>query len=246
MMQLQFPQPTQIPTSVVETPQQTTTPGKIVPVTSHISHTLTSILYPLGRRVLIPFYFRRMEVTGTENIPKTGPVILAPTHRSRWDGLVMAFAAGKPVTGRDLRFMISENEMAGPQGWVLRRTGGFPVNTKHPGISSIRHSVEILRNGEALVMFPEGNIYRHGHLNPLKPGMARIALQVESLQPNSGLKIVPIGLNYDQPIPTWRSDIKVNIGKPLEVANYCTGSTKKNAQQLTQDLEMALTELERR
>jgi 1-acyl-sn-glycerol-3-phosphate acyltransferase len=154
----------------------------------------------------MPLYFRRLKVTGQENIPKTGPVILAPTHRSRWDALVIPYAAGKPVTGRDLRFMVSADEIKGLQGWFIRRMGGFPVNTRHPGIGSIRHSVELLRNGEALVMFPEGNIFRETHVQPLKPGMARIALQVESSKPGIDLKIVPINIRYSQPVPHWRCD----------------------------------------
>lgn len=218
--------------------------AKTLPTNSQVCHWLTSILYPLGRRILMPLYFGRLKVTGQDNIPKTGPVIFAPTHRSRWDGLTMAYAAGKPVTGRDLRFMVSQDEMKGVQGWFLRRLGGFPVNTKQPGIGTIRHSVELLRCGEVLVMFPEGNIFRHGQVNPIKPGMARIALQAESNEPGLGLKIVPVSIRYSEPIPHQGSDIHVQIGSPLEVAQYCTQSAKKGAQQLTTDLEIALKQLD--
>ncbi|HBB32118.1 MAG TPA: 1-acyl-sn-glycerol-3-phosphate acyltransferase [Cyanobacteria bacterium UBA8803] len=244
-MQLQAREQIQTLTTVVETTSQTATSAKVVPVTSRVSRWLTPFLDSLGRYLLLPLYFRRLQVTGQENIPKTGSVILAPTHRSRWDGLVMVYAAGKPVTGRNLRFMISQDEMKGLQGWLLRRVGGFPVNTKQLGVSTIRHSVELLRDGEAMVMFPEGNIYRHGQINPLKPGMARIALQVESSQPGVELKIVPISIRYSHPIPHWGCDVKINIGTPLNVANYSTKSTKKSAQQLTSDLEIAMTKLDR-
>jgi 1-acyl-sn-glycerol-3-phosphate acyltransferase len=122
--------------------------------------------------------------------------------------------------------------------------GGFPVNTKQPGIGSIRHSVELLRSGEALVIFPEGNIFQDGKLHPLKSGMARIALQVESSQPNVELKIVHISIRYSPLIPHWRCDATVSIGSPLNVADYCTQSAKKGAQQLTNDLEMAMRDLD--
>jgi hypothetical protein len=73
------------------------TSAKVAPVTSHVCHWLTPILYPLGRRFVLPFYFRQLKVTGQENIPKTGPVILAPTHRSRWDALLIPYAAGQTL-----------------------------------------------------------------------------------------------------------------------------------------------------
>lgn len=245
MMQLQSREETETLITTVEPTLETTNSAKIVPAKSSIAHWLLNILDPIGRHLLMPLYFRRLQVTGQDNIPRNGPVILAPTHRSRWDGLVIAYAAGKPVTGRDLRYMVSQDEMEGLQGWFIRRTGGFPVNTKQPGISTIRHSVELLRNGEVLVMFPEGNIFRHGYINPLKPGMARIAMQVESSQPGIGLKIVPISIRYSDPIPHWRSSAKINIGTPLEVGKYCTKAGKKSAQKLTSDLETALINLDR-
>jgi 1-acyl-sn-glycerol-3-phosphate acyltransferase len=243
MMQLDYREQTQAITKPAEHSAKMSTPAKATPVNSHVCQWLTSILDPLGRRVVLPSYFRRLKVIGQENIPKTGPVILAPTHRSRWDALVIPYAAGKPVTGRDLRYMVSEDEMKGLQGWFIRNVGGFPVNTKQPGISSFRHSVELLRNGEALVMFPEGNIFREGYVQPLKPGMARIALQVEASKPGMDVAIVPISIRYSHPIPQWRCDVTVTIGTPIQVADYCTKSVKKSTQQLTHDLEAALREL---
>jgi 1-acyl-sn-glycerol-3-phosphate acyltransferase len=256
MMQLDTRVPTQVMTTptedtseistsrkLSETSAEMSTSAKATPVTSRVCNWLTSILYPLGRFVILPFYFRKLTVVGQENLPKTGSVILAPTHRSRWDSLIVPYSTGKTTTGRDLRFMISEDEVKGIQGWFMRRLGGFPVNTKQPGIGTIRHSVEILRDGETLVIFPEGNIFRDGKVQSLKPGMARIALQAESSQPANHLKIVPVSIRYSSPIPHWRCDVEVKIGTPLTVADYCTKSPKKSAQKLTSDLENAMREL---
>src|ERR671932_519815 len=74
------------------------------PTTSRCSPFLTPLAYFLGQRFLLPLYFRKISVSGQENLPHSGPVILAPTHRARWDSLVLPLAAGRPVTGRDLRF----------------------------------------------------------------------------------------------------------------------------------------------
>jgi 1-acyl-sn-glycerol-3-phosphate acyltransferase len=213
------------------------------PITSHVSPWLASVLYPLGRFVVLPLYFGRIKVTGQEYLPRTGPVLIAPTHRSRWDALIVPYAAGRPVTGRDLRFMVSSNEMLGIQGWFVRHFGGFPVDTTRPAIAPLRHGVELLQAGEVLVIFPEGNIFRELQVKPLKPGLARLAIQAEADCPGLSSKIVPMMIHYSQPFPHWGCDVSVHIGPPLEVANYCTGPVKKSAQQLTLDLEAALNAL---
>lgn len=199
--------------------------------------------YPLGRRVVMPFYFKQIAITGQENLPRSGPVILAPAHRSRWDGLLIPYAAGREVTGRDLRFMVSANEVRGLQGWLISHMGGFPIDTRQPGIASLRYGVELLQNGEAMVIFPEGGIYRDQQMHRLKPGLARLALQAESSQPNLGIQIVPIHLEYSAPYVPWRSSVKIDIGTPLKVAKYDSGTPKRNAQKLTIDLEAALKRL---
>lgn len=202
------------------------------------------LLYPLGRFIVLPFYFGRIEISGQENLPKDGPVILAPTHRSRWDAIALPYATGRHVTGRDLRYMVTSDEVKGLQGWFIRRLGGFPVNIKHPAIATLRHGVELLRDRQMLTIFPEGGIFRDGKLHPLKPGLARLAVQAESMQPGLGVKIVPIGIRYSQLIPSWGCDLKINIGSPLSVADYCQKHGKQSAQKLTEDLQKALTDLD--
>lgn len=221
-------------------PQATTTQAKIVPITSSVSPWMSGIAYPVGRNIVLPLYFRNIEVIGREHLPKEGSIILAPTHRSRWDAFMVPYAAGRDITGRDLRFMVSADEMKGLQGWVIRNFGGFPVDPKHPGVGTIRHSVELLRSGHTLVIFPEGNIYRTDEVQPLKGGLGRMALQTQVSQPELDLKVLPISIKYSQPIPQWGCDVKVRIGKPLQVSNYATTSTKQGAKKLTADLEAAL------
>ena len=73
-------------------------------------------------------FFRRKIVIGEENLPLKGALVLAPTHRSRWDALMLTMAAGRRVTNRDCRFMVTRTEMKGLQGWFLERLGCFPVD----------------------------------------------------------------------------------------------------------------------
>ncbi|MEG4073922.1 lysophospholipid acyltransferase family protein [Microcoleus sp. Pol14C2] len=220
-------------------------PAKVASNTSRVSPWLTSLLYPLGHYVVLPFHFGKIEITGQEHLPKDGPVILAPTHRSRWDALMMPYSTGQKVTGRDLRFMVTADEVKGLQGWFIRHLGGFAVDLKHPAIGSLRYGVELLLDREMLVIFPEGGIFQDGEVHPIKPGLARLAMQAELSKPGLGVKIVPMSIRYRPRIPQWGSHVKIAIGAPISVADYANGGGgKKEARLLSAQLEMDLKKLD--
>ncbi|MEH2061376.1 MAG: 1-acyl-sn-glycerol-3-phosphate acyltransferase [Nostoc sp.] len=211
--------------------------------TSRVSPWLSPLAYLLGRHCLLPLFFGQIRITGKKNIPPTGPVILAPTHRARWDALLVPYATADCLRKQDLRFMVTSDECQGLQGWFVQRLGGFPVNSKHPSIRTLRHGVELLQQQKTLVIFPEGNIFRDGQVHPLKPGIARLALSAESSHSGLGVKIIPIGINYSQPDPNWGTDVSINIGSPIRVADYMSGCLKQNAKNITADLAKALHQL---
>ena len=215
-------------------------------VQSQCSPWMTPLAYRLGYW-LLPTYFRRIQVIGQAHLPRAGAVILAPTHRSRWDALLVPYAAGRVATGRDIHFMVTVDEVKGIQGWLIRRLGGFPVNPRQPAIASLRHGLEVLQAREMLVIFPEGGIFRGAQIHPLKPGLARLALQAEASQPDLNVQIVPIHMSYSQEIPTSGCEATVKIGQPLQVADYINQikqqPAKQAAQQLTHDLTQALSGL---
>jgi len=216
----------------------------VTPAPSRFCHLLLAPAYPLGRFIVLPTYFGSVEVTGQEHLPQVGPVILAPTHRSRWDSLMVPYAAGHHVTGRHLRYMVSADEVAGLQGWFIRRMGGFPIDTLRPAIASLRHGVELMHQGEMLVIFPEGNIFREKHqIQPLKAGLARLAIQAEASHPHLGLKVVPMAITYSDPLVGWRCQVKIQIAPALQVADYDLNAHKIGARQLTADLQQSMEAL---
>ncbi|PSN17787.1 1-acyl-sn-glycerol-3-phosphate acyltransferase [filamentous cyanobacterium CCP5] len=222
--------------------------AKPTSVQSECSPLLTPIAYFLGCRIVMPLYFGRIRIRGQENLPQSGPVILAPTHRSRWDSLLIPMVTGRTVTGRDLHFMVTADEVKGLQGWFILRLGGFPVNVHRPSVASLRHGIDLLVQQSMLVIYPEGGIYRDHIIHRLKPGLARLALQAESTSPNLGIQIVPITLDYSDPYVGWGSDVQVTIGQPLLASRYVEDddgeSLKANAKDLTQALQTALESLD--
>lgn len=212
-------------------------------ITSRIEPWLINIVYPVGANIVLPFYFKKIEITGQENIPPSGAVIVAPTHRSRWDALIVPYATGRLVSKRDLYFMVSANEMKGIQGWIVNRVGGFPVNTRRPGLSTLKHSMKLLSEGKMMVMFPEGGIVKSEKVTSLKPGVARIALDVELDKPEAKIKILPVSVKYSQTPPRRGCNVKVAIGSCLDVAQYNQDDIKENTKNLTEDLKTSLKKL---
>ncbi|WP_017662336.1 lysophospholipid acyltransferase family protein [Baaleninema simplex] len=217
-------------------------------VSSRVSPWLSAILYPLAHYVVLPAYFRHIDVRGQENLPQSGTVILAPTHRSRWDPILVAYLAGRRVTGRDPRFMTSANETKGVQGWIVRRLGAFPVNLNRVDIASLRHGIDLLLQQEMLVIFPEANIFfvkrniEKSNPDPeqiyrMKPGLGRLAMQVLEQHPDTEIHVVPISLRYSTGTPKWRCDVRVRIAEAMDVNDYFDGAPKRSAKRLMADLQ---------
>ena len=212
-------------------------------IQSRISPWVSRFLYYVGSYFVIPTFFGKIEITGQENIPQHNPVIVAPTHRSRWDSFIVPYSVGRLVSGRDLRFMVSSNEVRGLQGWFIRRMGCFPVDTHRPKASSVIHSLELLQDDDMVVIFPEGGIFRDDKIHKLKRGAAFIALEFQLEQSDKEVKILPITIKYSQPYPNWQTKVAVNIGVPLNASDYLENSLRKSSQKLTQALQKKLQEL---
>jgi 1-acyl-sn-glycerol-3-phosphate acyltransferase len=163
--------------------------------------------------LVLPAFFGRILVLGREHLPEAGPVLLAPTHRARWDALLLPLAAGVRVTGRHCRFMVTLDEMQGLQGWFLHRLGCFPVNQGRPSLASLRYTVDLLADGQQLVVFPEGRIQREDSPLTLQPGLARLAL----LAASQGVRVpvIPVGIAYGQPRPQPGASAAVCFFPPL-------------------------------
>jgi 1-acyl-sn-glycerol-3-phosphate acyltransferase len=201
---------------------------------------LTRVAYLLADKLIFPWFFRKVKIRGQENVPLKGAVIIAPTHRSRWDALIVPYATGRMTSGRDPHFMVSANEIKGIQGWFIRRLGGFPVDTQNPALDSLHHSVDLLCQSKMIVIFPEGRIFRTDEVRPLKRGVAKIALEVEKIKPEVEIKILPVSIKYSEPFPHRGCSVSVNIGSCLNVKDYQKNSSRQNSFRLTADLYSCL------
>jgi 1-acyl-sn-glycerol-3-phosphate acyltransferase len=133
--------------------------------------------------VLVSKVYFRLEVHGREHIPPGGAFIISPSHRSNLDTPLLGV-----VTKRRMRYMGKESLWKSRAlGWLLSTLGGFPVRRGAADREAIRASVEVLRRGEALVMFPEGTRQTGPKIEEMRDGPAYLACRQQ-------VPIVPVGL----------------------------------------------------
>lgn len=206
-----------------------------------ISPWLSPVAMVFTQDLALRAFFRGVTVLDAHHLPHDGPLLLAPTHRTRWDSLLLPHAAGRRVSGRDCRFMVTIDEMRGLQGWLLRRLGCFAVDQSRPSLLTLRYAVDLLHQGQQLVVFPEGRIKRDQQTPiRLQQGLARLALLARSQGVN--VPVVPVGLAYQHRPARWRDRAAVCFGAPLAAG----GRGRDGALAFSRELAQAMEACERR
>ena len=182
-------------------------------------------------------FFRERIVIGSEFLPKVGPVLLAPTHRARWDGLMLTMAAGRRITGRDSRFMVTLTEMKGIQGWFLERLGCFPIDQRRPSLGTLRFALDLMLNDQQLVVFPEGQINRSGKPIKLKQGLARLAQL--AYRKGVDVPIIPVGLGYSEQMPSFLGKAAICFAEPIKICGIDRDAAKEFNLKLAQEMDSA-------
>jgi 1-acyl-sn-glycerol-3-phosphate acyltransferase len=144
-----------------------------------------SPLYRVERAIFVSVLraWFRPKVVGREHVPATGPVILAPVHRSFADFGFAAFC-----TDRKLFFMTKDEMWKNKYlGKLLLSVGAFPVHRESADREALQRAEEVLRRGEALVLFPEGTRRAGPEIEDLMEGATFLSAR-------TGAPIVPIGI----------------------------------------------------
>jgi 1-acyl-sn-glycerol-3-phosphate acyltransferase len=143
--------------------------------------------------LLYSWAFFRARVISTENVPPTGPVILAPNHFSFMDHF---FAAGS--VRRKVQFMAKSQLFKPPAQWIYTHGGVFPVRRGARDDDAFITAHSILRRGGCIAMYCEGGRSRTGKLaEEAKPGIGKLALE-------SGATVVPIAIHGSSKVRNWK------------------------------------------
>ncbi len=168
---------------------------------------MSSRYYARAYDILAPMatFLHPIRVEGLENIPKDEPVVLCPNHSSNWDPILLICALGREA---NLRIMGKNQLFKIPiLRTFLRKMGVFPVDRGNSDIGAVKNSIQALRDGSMLLVFPEGTRVR-GKKKDVRPkgGIAMIAIR-------SGAKLLPVYIGVKKRL---FSKVPILFGKPFD------------------------------
>ena len=164
----------------------------------------------------------RPEAVGVANVPRTGPVILAANHISFADEFFTPLTAGRRVSYfAKAEYFTTPGIKGRAMAWFFYNCGHVPVERAdtRSAASVIDIGVELLREGRALGIFPEGTRSPDGRLYKFRTGVARLALR-------SGATVVPVALVGTREVQPpgerrWhRAPVTVHFGAPLDFSGH--------------------------
>jgi 1-acyl-sn-glycerol-3-phosphate acyltransferase len=166
--------------------------------------------YTLARIILtLPtLLLWRVRAIGVENVPKDGPLVLAPNHFSQMDHFFIGV-----YLRRKIRFM-AKSQLFGPPllTYVYKHGGVFPIRRGHHDEEAMETARILVEQGEMLLVYAEGGRSRSQTLGKPKPGIGRIAVE-------TGAPIVPVAIHGSERTRQWKKlrfpKTTVQFGEPV-------------------------------
>jgi len=192
--------------------------------------------------IAVHWFYREIRIVDKEKIPAAGPLLIAANHQNALvDSLIVGWVVPRRITMTAKATLLNNPLTAALFKTVgvvpLRRTsdeaayrGGAALDRSR-NVSAFREVLCQLENGSAVLIFPEGKSHNGAGLEPLRTGLARLALQARDDQSIEGVRILPIGLIFqNKGMPG--SIVGVRVGDPIEVDEWNSG----NARALTKEI----------
>jgi 1-acyl-sn-glycerol-3-phosphate acyltransferase len=149
----------------------------------------------------------RYSVRGREHVPKTGPILIVVNHLSWFDPMLLGV-----ILSRRVWFFMKAEMFDWPViGWLSRVTGQIPVNRGASDRAALEQALSYLKEGRAIVIFPEGTVERQEQMIPAHAGVAMLALR-------SGATVLPIAHTGTRRVlrtrRSWFPGVTIQIGTP--------------------------------
>lgn len=178
---------------------------------------------------LITRILHPVTVEGMEKLPQHG-VLLCANHSSNWDPLIIGLNLPKNYR---LHAMAKAELFENPfLNWLFRKLGAFPVSRGSSDIQSVKTAIQVIKNGDNLLIFPEGTVIRNGigYTDGLPPhakgGAAMIGVR-------TGAVLVPVFVDGEKK-PFHRT--RLIFGDPYEPVYTGRHGTAEEMQKIADDL----------
>jgi 1-acyl-sn-glycerol-3-phosphate acyltransferase len=205
------------------------------------------MLYHAARKTLGPVarLIYRPVIEGEENIPRTGPLLLASNHLSFVDSIVIPLVAPRRVVFLAKAEYFTGHGLRGAwMRWLFTAVGAVPIQRGTAGAAqgALDSALEILHDGLAFGIYPEGTRSRDGRLYRGRTGVAWLAL-------TAGCPVVPVALSGTEDIQPVGSrvprirKITIRFGKPLDFSHLQDAKPGPARREVTDAVMAAIAEL---
>jgi 1-acyl-sn-glycerol-3-phosphate acyltransferase len=150
--------------------------------------------------------FFKIEVIGLENIPKVGKAIVCANHMSLIDPIIIGITLPRKVNFMAKKELFKNKLLK----VILLKLGAFPVDRGGNSLSAIKSSLNILKKGEVLGLFPEGTRVKEVNIENAKPGISMISIKGKA-------PVIPICIDTKYKL---FSRIQIRIGEPIQFSEY--------------------------
>jgi 1-acyl-sn-glycerol-3-phosphate acyltransferase len=169
-------------------------------------------------------FYRRVCVTGKENIPENTPLFFAPNHQNALMDALIILCNIKQQPVFIARADIFKNPLIARILILFKILPAYRIRDGKENLGKNEEifdiSVKILENKNILTLFPETTHNDIRQLRILKKGVQRIVFQAEEKNNfNLGVRVIPIGIYFSN-YWNFRSDVQVNFGKPIDISEY--------------------------
>jgi len=167
----------------------------------------------------------RVHLLGRENVPPEGAFIIASNHLSWIDVPLIPAYLSRPVT-----YMAKEEAFTGKLGWLVRFLGAFPVKRGEADRQALRAADEQLKEGNIIVIFPEGTRSKTHTMARGHAGLGMIALR-------SGVPVVPVAVwGSEKILKTFRPLVTVHYGEPMILKPKNQKVTREDVDEVTEQV----------
>ena len=167
----------------------------------------------------------KFHLRGSANVPSSGPLLIVSNHVGAVDPVIIGGWTPRPVW-----FMAKAELFRGAFGWLMRAYQAFPVIRHSPDRAALRRAFTLLKQGSAVVLFPEGHRSDKASLLRAEPGAGFIAR-------HSGAPLLPIAITGTQNVlgrhqlMPRRAEVSMTFGELFQLPDRNRDGSQMDHQQ---------------
>ena len=174
----------------------------------------------------------RVRLSGLENVPAEGPFIIASIHLSWFDVPLIPAYFARPVI-----YMAKEETFQSRIGWLVRFMGAFPVKRGEADRHALRTAAEQLKEGNIIVIFPEGTRSKTHTMARGHSGLGMIALR-------SGVPVLPVAVTGSENLlKKFRPRVTITYGQPMILKPQNQKVTREDIDAATEQVMHRIAEM---